>query len=79
MIAVDVYADRFGALKGSPAAGPDAVRALRERAFAQFAATGFPTTQHEEWRFTNVAPIAAEPFTVGGGAAPVRAAPRSAS
>jgi Fe-S cluster assembly protein SufD len=73
MSAVNAYADRFGALQGTAAAGPDAVRALRERAFARFTEAGFPTTQHEEWRFTNVAPIAEAPFTVGGGDAPARA------
>jgi Fe-S cluster assembly protein SufD len=36
---------------------------LRERAFHRFAETGFPTTHDEEWRFTNVAPIARTEFT----------------
>ena len=31
---------------------------LREAAIAQFEAQGFPSTKHEEWRFTNVSPIA---------------------
>ena len=31
---------------------------LREDAFRRFAELGFPTTHNEEWRFTNVAPIA---------------------
>ena len=31
---------------------------LRESAFQRFAELGFPTTHDEEWRFTNVAPIA---------------------
>ena len=35
---------------------------LREDAFAQFAETGFPTTSIEDWRFTNVAPIAKTEF-----------------
>ena len=34
------------------------VQALREAAFQRFAELGFPTTHDEEWRFTNVAPIA---------------------
>jgi Fe-S cluster assembly protein SufD len=34
------------------------VQALREAAFQRFQETGFPTTHDEEWRFTNVAPIA---------------------
>ena len=35
---------------------------LRDAAREQFAATGFPTTRDEEWRFTNVAPIARANF-----------------
>jgi Fe-S cluster assembly protein SufD len=35
---------------------------LRRRALDTFVATGFPTTKEEEWRFTNVAPIAKTPF-----------------
>jgi Fe-S cluster assembly protein SufD len=34
------------------------VQKLRDSAFEQFAKLGFPTTRDEEWRFTNVAPIA---------------------
>jgi len=34
------------------------VQALREAAFQRFVELGFPTTHDEEWRFTNVAPIA---------------------
>jgi Fe-S cluster assembly protein SufD len=34
------------------------VKALREAAFQRFVELGFPTTHDEEWRFTNVAPIA---------------------
>ena len=34
-------------------------RRAREAAFDRFVERGFPTTRDEEWRFTNVAPIAA--------------------
>src|ERR1035437_2121238 len=37
--------------------------ALRNEAFARFAELGFPTTHHEEWRFTNVSAIARTAFT----------------
>jgi len=37
---------------------------LRQSAFARFAELGFPTTHDEEWRFTNVAPIARAEFKV---------------
>ncbi len=35
---------------------------LRKAGIAQFADLGFPTVQHEDWRFTNVASIAKLPF-----------------
>ncbi len=35
---------------------------LRKAGIARFAELGFPTTRHEDWRFTNVAPIARLPF-----------------
>jgi Fe-S cluster assembly protein SufD len=35
---------------------------LRDSGFARFAELGFPTTHDEEWRFTNVAPIARAQF-----------------
>ena len=38
---------------------------LRERAFARFAEAGFPTRHDEEWRFTNVTPIARTTFHRG--------------
>jgi Fe-S cluster assembly protein SufD len=42
------------------------VQALREAAFQRFAELGFPTTHDEEWRFTNVAPIARTHFSPTG-------------
>jgi len=38
------------------------VQELREAAFRRFTELGFPTTHDEEWRFTNVAPIARVSF-----------------
>src|ERR1051325_7876365 len=35
---------------------------LRQGAMARFEASGFPSTHDEEWRFTNVAPIARTSF-----------------
>jgi Fe-S cluster assembly protein SufD len=35
---------------------------LRRSGFAHFTEAGFPTLKHEDWRFTNVAPIAKLPF-----------------
>jgi Fe-S cluster assembly protein SufD len=39
-------------------------QALREAAFRRFSELGFPTTHDEDWRFTNVAPIARKDFRV---------------
>jgi Fe-S cluster assembly protein SufD len=36
---------------------------LRDAAFQRFSQLGFPTTHDEEWRFTNVAPIARATFS----------------
>jgi Fe-S cluster assembly protein SufD len=38
------------------------LQTLRESAFARFCEVGFPTTHDEDWRFTNVAPIAKTSF-----------------
>lgn len=35
---------------------------VRKQALEQFKQSGFPTTKDEEWRFTNVTPIARTPF-----------------
>src|SRR5271154_6861033 len=40
------------------------VRSLRESGIERFDAVGFPTTRQEEWRLTNVAPIARLPFVL---------------
>lgn len=40
------------------------LRDLRERAFARFCEVGFPTTRDEDWRFTNLSPIARTHFKV---------------
>src|ERR1039457_1287265 len=45
------------------APAPAWLQSLRDAAFARFAELGFPTTHNEEWRFTNVAPIARTAFT----------------
>jgi Fe-S cluster assembly protein SufD len=38
------------------------LRQLREDAWTRFHAKGFPTTQDEDWRFTNLAALARTPF-----------------
>jgi Fe-S cluster assembly protein SufD len=44
------------------AGGPRWLQDLRERGASRFSALGFPTVRDEEWRFTNIAPIANTDF-----------------
>jgi Fe-S cluster assembly protein SufD len=57
----------MAALEQRPQGGPRWLQDLRDRAAARFAALGFPTVRDEDWRFTNVAPIAAAEFKPTGG------------
>lgn len=41
---------------------PHWLQAIRKAGISHFAELGFPTVKHEEWRYTNVAPIAKLPF-----------------
>jgi Fe-S cluster assembly protein SufD len=58
--------ERFA--KGRGQVAPEWLRDLRARAAARFGALGFPTVRQEDWRFTNVAPIADTAFRLGDGA-----------
>src|SRR3712207_58107 len=42
---------------------PSWLRRLREEAIERFEQRGFPTTDEEDWKYTNVAPIARQTFT----------------
>ena len=44
--------EKNGAVKG-----PSWVQQIRKAAISRFAALGFPTTRHEEWKYTSVAPL----------------------
>jgi len=58
-----VYLSSFMELEQRLAASaPSWLHEIRRAAMAGFAEKGFPTTRQEEWRNTNVAPIAAVPF-----------------
>jgi Fe-S cluster assembly protein SufD len=63
--------ERFAQAQGVTA--PDWLRDLRARGASRFATLGFPTVRQEEWRFTNVAPIADTPFRLAR-KAPINAA-----
>ena len=41
-----------------------ALRSLREEAFAVFTDKGFPTVKSEDWKYTNVSPIAKSKWTI---------------
>ena len=65
---VGSYLENFAEFaKRMPGYGLPWLRELRERAFARFCATGFPTTHDEDWRFTNVSAIARTPFLLAEG------------
>lgn len=43
---------------------PEWLKDLRENASQEFSAIGFPTLKDEDWRFTNLAPIARNKFSI---------------
>ncbi len=69
---LDTYLNSFTGFQ-KMAAGRDLawLKKLREDAFARFAEVGFPTTHHEDWRFTNVSAIAKASFQLAGPGAQV--------
>src|ERR1700733_2853359 len=58
---------------------PPWVFPLRKAAMSRFAELGFPTVNDEDWRFTNVAPIARLPFKPALESAPGKLAAGSLS
>jgi Fe-S cluster assembly protein SufD len=61
-VAESQFAEQF---RRSLSSEPDAdMRTLRERAFAEFTRTGFPTPANEDWKYTNAAAIVRENWTV---------------
>jgi len=57
-----IYSDYFR--KSLSNNQPEWLKNLREKAFAHFTESGFPIVQSEEWKYTNVAPIAKENFLI---------------
>src|SRR5436190_16691325 len=57
----DAYRDSFSHFEYE-AKQPAWMLPLRKEGLARFAELGFPTLQHEDWRFTNIAPIVKLPF-----------------
>jgi Fe-S cluster assembly protein SufD len=58
----DTYLATFDRLETERAHEPAWLRDIRRSAAAAFERMGIPTTRNEEWRFTNVAPIAETRF-----------------
>ena len=58
-----VFAEDFRKLIAG-SSEPAALRKLREEAFAYFEENGFPTQRLEDWKYTNVTPIAKENWRV---------------
>jgi Fe-S cluster assembly protein SufD len=58
------YLEAFTKLQQRTSRQPEWLRSLREDAFGRFCDVGFPTTKDEDWRFTNVAPIAQLTFNL---------------
>src|SRR5215470_13643511 len=57
------YLESFAPFEDSAAAhDQEWLRSIRRSAIARFSELGFPTTRDEDWRFTNVAPIAETSF-----------------
>jgi Fe-S cluster assembly protein SufD len=54
------------AIEQRPQGGPRWLQDMRDRAASRFLALGFPTVRDEDWRFTNVAPIASAEFRSAG-------------
>ena len=60
--AAGVFQAHFDQANEQAGTAPAWLSTLRQRSFDRFNELGYPTTKDEEWRFTNVAPIAKTPF-----------------
>ncbi len=54
---------------GGALPGPAWLEQLRQAGIASFDAMGFPTLKNEDWKYTNVEPIAAQSFVQANGEA----------
>ena len=60
---LESYLDAVAAARaGLPGQSVPWVRRLREEAATRFAELGFPTTRHEDWKYTNVSAIERHPY-----------------
>jgi len=75
--AAEPFLEKFRRFESEPQP-PAWLLPLRKAGMARFAELGFPTVQDEDWRFTNVAPLARLPFKPMSGSADSAAAARAA-
>lgn len=67
----DAYFSQFSELEKRLAGKePGWLQRIRKAAIERFGELGFPTTKNEEWKYTNVAPIARTPFRPPQGRVP---------
>src|SRR5438876_7517182 len=60
---LDPYLEKFQRFEQeAPASHPSWLFPMRKAAISRFAELGLPTLRDEDWRFTNVAPLAKLPF-----------------
>ncbi|HET7023855.1 MAG TPA: Fe-S cluster assembly protein SufD [Gemmatimonadales bacterium] len=64
-----VFQEQFARTRGS--GSPTWLTALRESGMARFTEVGFPTLHDEDWRFTDIGPIAKAAFTAANAGAAV--------
>jgi Fe-S cluster assembly protein SufD len=68
---LDSHIENFRRLPGG---GPSSLAALRERGLARFSESGYPTTRLEDWKYTDLAPLARQTFALPAAAEPHAAA-----
>jgi Fe-S cluster assembly protein SufD len=56
------FAERFNEFISSER--EESIRAIRAQAFQAFTAMGYPTLRDEDWKYTNISPIAGKTWTV---------------
>lgn len=61
---IETYRHAFQRFTQNGGGSPGWLRPLRETGLDRFVRAGFPTRKHEDWRFTNVQPIASREFRV---------------
>jgi Fe-S cluster assembly protein SufD len=73
-IELNHYTEQFQAFqKNGASKSPSWVNEVRNTALTLFTEKGFPTTKLEDWKYTNVSPIARAPFRYSSAAAAVPA------